>query len=90
MGDRGQAPVTLQIEQLLRIALNVKKELALRLNNCLNKSYETDYIGGDPLSNFQDNIGMKAPGSTYCVPIGLTDPFSSHSINNFLNPHFYY
>ena len=37
-------------------------------------------IGGDPVNNLQDNLFMHAPGTTLVIPIGVRNPFSSHSI----------
>lgn len=43
-------------------------------------------FGGDPVSNIQDKLFyLKSVGTTKYVPIGVKDPFSSHSIKVFLN-----
>lgn len=38
------------------------------------------YVGGDPVNNLQDNLYMRAPGSTVMLPIGIKNPLDSHSI----------
>jgi len=42
-------------------------------------------IGGDPVNNFQENMGLRIPGRIINVPIGIKNPYSSHSIYQFLN-----
>lgn len=39
-------------------------------------------IGGCFVNNLQDNIGMRAPGKTIAIPLGLMNPFKSHKIDN--------
>lgn len=38
-------------------------------------------IGGDPLNNIQEKIGLRLPGVTFGIPTGLTP---THGISNFL------
>ena len=42
-------------------------------------------IGGDPLNNIQDNLGLHAPGNTKYIKIGIMNPLKSHSINTIID-----
>ena len=42
-------------------------------------------VGGDPLTNFQDNIGGPADGKRISIPIGFMDPITSHKIKTLVN-----
>lgn len=42
-------------------------------------------IGGDPLNNIQDNLGLHAPGNTKYIIIGIMNPLKSHSINTIID-----
>lgn len=42
------------------------------------------WMGGDPVSNILNNIGIGAKGKKVYIPIGIKSPLNSHSINEFL------
>ena len=42
-------------------------------------------LGGDPLNNIQDNIGLSTPGRTYIIPMQFSDPLTSHGIMNIVD-----
>lgn len=43
------------------------------------------YIGGCGVTNLQDKVGLRAPGRRIEIPLGLPNPFKSHSINQIVN-----
>lgn len=42
-------------------------------------------IGGCFVNNLQDNLGMNAPGTTYSLPIGNRNAFTSHGIDGIVD-----
>ena len=42
-------------------------------------------MGGCLINNFQDNLGMPAPGTTICLPMPISNPLRAHGIANFID-----
>ncbi len=70
--------------------------LTMLTNNLGSASNVTNYriiptglspirVGGCFVNNLQENIGLYPPGHTILIPFSIINPFSAHSIDNFVD-----